>query len=171
MNDQMITGMAAATRLTRAGKLHEATALIQRLLHGTHASEAAESSAEDDMDEPIDVPFQVMDPPSQPMPPGVHEPIWTTHTVTRGASPQPERAAPAGTSERASVEVLTIPPVPSADQPAAPPQAPRVMPGSTNVETVSPLPGRTGRSRPNVGRQVGQTGGTVCHGVVYQSGG
>ncbi len=164
MNDQMRTGMVAATRLTRAGKLHEATALIQRLLHGTRVPTTTGSSADSEMDAPIDVPFQVIDPTSQPMPPVAHGPLWTTRTVKGTASPQPERAAPEGISERASVEVLTVPPVSPTEQAAAPPQAPRVMRASTNVGTMPPLPGRTGRSRPNLGRQVVQTTGQFVTG-------
>ncbi len=38
MNDTPQAGMAEATRLTRAGRLSEATALLQRLLHGGEAS-------------------------------------------------------------------------------------------------------------------------------------
>ncbi len=34
MNDRMATGMSEATRLTRAGRLADATALLQRILHG-----------------------------------------------------------------------------------------------------------------------------------------
>ena len=34
MTDTPQAGMAEATRLTRAGRLSEATALLQRLLHG-----------------------------------------------------------------------------------------------------------------------------------------
>src|SRR5262245_17017251 len=37
MNETLSTDLAEATRLTRAGRLIEATALIQRLLHGGSA--------------------------------------------------------------------------------------------------------------------------------------
>jgi poly(hydroxyalkanoate) depolymerase family esterase len=45
MSRRLIPEMAEATRLTRAGKLSEATALIQRLLKGGHAPEPAHGSA------------------------------------------------------------------------------------------------------------------------------
>ena len=41
MNDTHPADMAEATRLTRAGRLAEATALIQRLLHGQVRPQAA----------------------------------------------------------------------------------------------------------------------------------
>ena len=40
MNDEHASGLAEATKLTRAGRLAEATALIQRLLRGGAASTA-----------------------------------------------------------------------------------------------------------------------------------
>ena len=43
MNDTHPADMAEATRLTRAGRLAEATALIQRLLHGHAAAPTAAS--------------------------------------------------------------------------------------------------------------------------------
>jgi poly(hydroxyalkanoate) depolymerase family esterase len=51
MNDQMQNGMAEATRLTRQGRLDEATAAIQRALGGTFVPAAQEDSS----DEPIEV--------------------------------------------------------------------------------------------------------------------
>ncbi len=65
MNDRMQAGMAEATRLTRAGRLAEATAIIQRTLWratSTDGSAAGPSSA----DAPIEAEFRVVDnsPPS-----------------------------------------------------------------------------------------------------------
>src|SRR6266487_1506778 len=65
MNDHMQEGMAEATRLTRAGRLAEATATIQRTLGRTpttNKSNEGFSSAEP----PIDAEFRVIDdsPPS-----------------------------------------------------------------------------------------------------------
>src|SRR5918992_2464567 len=57
MNDRMGTGMAEATRLTRAGQLIEAAALIQRTLRGMVAPDASSHT----VNEPIDVPFHVFD--------------------------------------------------------------------------------------------------------------
>src|SRR5215211_96144 len=53
MNDQMHSGMAEATRLTRQGRLDEATAAIQRALGGTFVPAAQEDPG--DKDEPIEV--------------------------------------------------------------------------------------------------------------------
>ena len=44
MNAPMNSAMLEALRLTRAGHLFEATALIQRALHGGHGNEPAASS-------------------------------------------------------------------------------------------------------------------------------
>ena len=49
MNDHMQDGMAEATRLTRAGRLSEAMAVIQRTLRGmptTHRPTAASSNTD-----------------------------------------------------------------------------------------------------------------------------
>ena len=45
MNDQMQTGMAEATRLTREGRLAEATEAIQRALRGEFSAADAPSGA------------------------------------------------------------------------------------------------------------------------------
>src|SRR5215469_9056418 len=60
MNDRLQAGMAEATRLTRAGRLAEATALIQRTLAGVSATNvsAAEPSH---ADAPIEAEFRVLD--------------------------------------------------------------------------------------------------------------
>jgi len=60
MNNRMQTRIAEATRLTRAGRLAEATALIQRILGGlptTNVSAAEPSRA----DAPIEAEFRVLD--------------------------------------------------------------------------------------------------------------
>src|SRR2546421_10821496 len=76
MNDHMLAGMAEARRLTLAGRLTEATAVIQRTLAGipaTNMSTAASSSS----DAPIEVESHIIDdsPPS-------------TTTSMRGAAPK-----------------------------------------------------------------------------------
>jgi len=55
MNDRIQAGMAEATRLTRAGHLAEATALIQRTLAGVSAVEPSRADA------PIEAEFRILD--------------------------------------------------------------------------------------------------------------
>ena len=63
MRDQMQAGMAEATRLTREGRLAEATAVIQRTLGGTFAPTPEGS---DGTDKPNEATFRVVDEASQP---------------------------------------------------------------------------------------------------------
>lgn len=58
MRDQFQGGMAEATRLTREGRLAEATALIQRTLGGGHVSAPKDTG---DFDEPMDKVFRLFD--------------------------------------------------------------------------------------------------------------
>jgi poly(hydroxyalkanoate) depolymerase family esterase len=60
INNRMTAAMAEATRLTRAGRLLEATALVQHTLRGMPAQEAS-SNATACTDEPIDASFRVVD--------------------------------------------------------------------------------------------------------------
>lgn len=64
MHDQMQDGMAEATRLTREGRLSEATAAIQRALGGTFAPVASEGFG--GADEPDEATFRVVDEASRP---------------------------------------------------------------------------------------------------------
>src|SRR5438046_3658569 len=77
MNDHMQAGMAEATRLTRAGRLVEATRIIQRTLKGEPAP-GVSSVEPDSADTPIEGEFRVVDdfPPGtgssmKGMPPGI----------------------------------------------------------------------------------------------------
>src|SRR3712207_3982140 len=58
MQDQMQAGMAEATRLTREGRLTEATAMIQRALGGTYDPSV---SWDGDGDERTEAAFYVVD--------------------------------------------------------------------------------------------------------------
>ena len=58
MRDQFQGGMAEATRLTREGRLAEATALIQRTLGGGHVSAPKNTN---DFDEPMEKVFRLFD--------------------------------------------------------------------------------------------------------------
>ena len=64
MIDRMTPEMAEATRLTRLGKLMEATALIQRVLRGEGATNTAGSPTT------IDVEYTVLKPEPQGEKPG-----------------------------------------------------------------------------------------------------
>lgn len=163
MNHQMLAGMAEATRLTRGGKLNEATALIQRMLHGTSTPTTTGSSSDGDTDEPIEGSFQVMDSAAQPTPPVTHGPIRATNTDRHGASPKSDRSVPAGTSERASVEVLNVPPVPPADQPDTIHKTHRFRHGRTHIDTMR-IPEQVSRFMSNAGRQSDQTDGQFVTG-------
>jgi poly(hydroxyalkanoate) depolymerase family esterase len=59
MDDKTRIEMAKATRLTRAGKLMEATALIQRTLQGRRSPETSSDNTDGKSDEAIDVTSQV----------------------------------------------------------------------------------------------------------------
>lgn len=61
MDDKMRIGMAKATQLTRAGKLMEATALIQRTLQGRRSPETSSDKTDCQSGKAIDVTFQVVD--------------------------------------------------------------------------------------------------------------
>ncbi|AFY79027.1 esterase, PHB depolymerase family [Pleurocapsa sp. PCC 7327] len=60
MDDRMLAGITEATRLTRAGKLMEATALIQQTLQGMCSPKASSDTTNRPGDEPIDVSFEVI---------------------------------------------------------------------------------------------------------------
>ena len=60
MNDHMQAGMAEATHLTRAGRLIEATRIIQRTLKGEPAP-GVSSVVPDSADTPIEGEFRVVD--------------------------------------------------------------------------------------------------------------
>lgn len=66
MNDRMQDVMAEATRLTRTGRLAEATAMIQRTLGSVSASGIMSTTGPGSADAPIDAEFRVVDdsPPS-----------------------------------------------------------------------------------------------------------
>ena len=66
MNDQMQAGMAEATRLTREGRLGEATALIRRTFGGVFVP-AADTA--DGPNEPIGAPSRVENEAPQPTAP------------------------------------------------------------------------------------------------------
>lgn len=92
MNDSMLAGMLESTRLTRAGRLAEATAVIQRTLRGMYAPDAANDPRPPPADAPIEGSFRVVD--TSPAPanasPAAREPRPTSPSGWRNtADPRP----------------------------------------------------------------------------------
>ncbi len=96
MNDRTGTGMAEATRLTRAGQLSEATALIQRTLRGMLASQAMANTT----NEPVDASFRVFDADPPPTDGSAQAPNCQSDTHTVFKLPAPDIAV--STHERES---------------------------------------------------------------------
>ncbi|MGH3976123.1 MAG: extracellular catalytic domain type 1 short-chain-length polyhydroxyalkanoate depolymerase, partial [Pseudonocardiaceae bacterium] len=96
MNSKMGPWMAEATRLTRAGRLSEAAALIQRALRGVLGSHATANATE----EPVDAPFRVFDADPLPTDGSAREPYGQSDTHTVFQLPAPD--AVVSTHERES---------------------------------------------------------------------
>jgi poly(hydroxyalkanoate) depolymerase family esterase len=88
MSDQMQAGMEEATRLTREGRLAEATAVIQRTLGGTFSSTASPDGLSS-ADEPMEAPFHVVYRAPQPKAPS--RPDRTNKHALRRAPRPPRR--------------------------------------------------------------------------------
>jgi poly(hydroxyalkanoate) depolymerase family esterase len=97
MNDQMYAAMAEATRLTRTGRLAEATQLIQRTLGGMSAPAGRSTHA----DAPNEAVVRVVE-VTPPLP-------GPTIRGGAGASPGPAPARPAVPPQTSSPDVLQLP--------------------------------------------------------------
>ncbi len=97
MNDQMQAAMAEATRLTHAGQLAEATALIQRTLGGMPAAAGRSTRA----DAPIEAEVRVVE-DTPPL-------LGPTIQGRAGASPRPASARPAVAPQTPSPDPLRPP--------------------------------------------------------------
>ena len=86
MNDQMRIGMRDATRLTRAGRLLEATAIIQRTLRGLAPDRGGDATGQP-ADEAIEGTFRVIDPTLRPTEEAAREPDLRSNTATILALP------------------------------------------------------------------------------------
>ncbi len=109
MNDQMQDGMAEALRLTRQGRLAEATAIIQRTLGGTFAP-AASPDGPGGSDEPAGKARRVVNEAAQPTAPS--QPGPTRHAL-RPAPRPPRRFRGAPRSPGGTPEVRTGVPTPA----------------------------------------------------------
>ena len=91
IHNRMVAGMAEATRLTREGRLLQATAIIQDTLRGMPTKHASSNATACTDDEPIDVSFRVIDEtpsPTQVSPPRRVYPMSSSAVTT----PQPPEA-------------------------------------------------------------------------------
>jgi hypothetical protein len=96
MNEGLTTAMAEATRLTRAGRLHEATALIQRRLRGGFVPDSSPDTLDATADAPIDAEFKVLEPVA---PMVVQRPDRSARTVKEIGSPE-ENTSSASTTRQ-----------------------------------------------------------------------
>jgi len=117
MNDQMRIGMREATRLTRAGRLLEATAIIQRTLRGL-APDLGGDATSQPTDEAIEGTFRVIDPTPRPTEDAAREPDLRSNTASVVALPPHTAEAPPRRRD-SSAELTNPPPPPSAPPPAA----------------------------------------------------
>jgi poly(hydroxyalkanoate) depolymerase family esterase len=143
MNDTMRTGMAEATRLTWAGQLIAATALIQRTLRGMRAPDASSHTA----DEPVDVPFRVFD--AAPLSPeaagqGLDQQTRTGAVITL---PPPDVAVSPHESGSASTDRTDARADPREDQQSGAPSTLQPTRGSEPAESTAAEPEWAARLR------------------------
>jgi poly(hydroxyalkanoate) depolymerase family esterase len=126
MNERMHSGLREATRLTRAGQLVEATAVIQRMLQGGPASSHVGNPPVQHTGEVIEGTFRV----SEPAP----------HSTTVSTLPSPHSAlVPPELRERAAPPMPPQPfPRPDTLRPAWPDQHPPASPTSVVVPDHTP---------------------------------
>lgn len=97
MNDQMQAAMAEATRLTRAGRLAEATALIQRTLGGMSNPDGGSASADAPRKPGVRVVEEIPSSPEQTIQGGA------------GASSGPPTAHPPVSPQKSTPDVIQLP--------------------------------------------------------------
>ena len=144
MYEQLHAGMQEATRLTRAGRLLEATAAIQRTLQGLRTQNPVSDPIDPPAGEVIEGIFRVVEPAPRPAERAALAPYGAE------ASPPQHASSPAGQASqrpRTQMEPLTTPPIigdpPRARKPAEP-TAPA-------IQTVA-RPGRTSSSMESGGQ-------------------
>ncbi len=107
VNAKMRAGMREATRLTKAGNLHEATAAIQRALRGTPApTAAAPNAAADTRNAPIDSTCRVIE--ADVLPPPSDAAMKQAQQARRPAPPAGVRT-PSSRQRRAYIKPVTRP--------------------------------------------------------------
>src|SRR6266536_5200677 len=127
MNDQMRIGMREATRLTRAGRLLEATAIIQRTLRGL-APDLGGDATNQPADEAIEGTFRVIDPTPRPTEEAAQEPDLRSNIASVVALPPHTAEAPPRRRD-SSAELTNPQPPPRATPPTAPPTSTDLAPG------------------------------------------
>jgi poly(hydroxyalkanoate) depolymerase family esterase len=108
MNEQMRTGMLEASRLTRAGRLLEATATIQRTLRGVRAPHGGGEPSDQPADEVIEGDFWVSDPVPHSTQAGTqeseHRPSASIMTMLPPPNAPPPRERDDSSAEQTSSE-------------------------------------------------------------------
>jgi hypothetical protein len=140
MNDSIRTGMAEASRLTRAGQLIEATALIQRTLRGMLAPEASSDTTDRTTDEPVDITFRVIDVAPLPTEVSAQGSDHQTRTSAVATLPLPDVVVPPHERGSASAELTDTRADPHEDQHSGAPSTLQQMGGSERGEFIPATP-------------------------------
>jgi poly(hydroxyalkanoate) depolymerase family esterase len=135
MNDRMRTGMAEATRLTRAGQLIEATAIIQRTLRGLLAPDASPNTTDRATAEPLEVAFRVVDAAPPPTAVATQGSDQQTSTSAVATLPPPDVAVSPHKSGRAAVALTDTQPDPGEAQHSQAPSTLQPTRGSEGDES------------------------------------
>ena len=160
MNDQMRIGMREATRLTRAGRLLEATAIIQRTLRGL-APDLGGDATSQPADEAIEGTFRVIDPTPRPTEEAAREPDLRSNTASVVALPPHTAEAPPRRRD-SSAELTNPQPPPRATPPTAPPTSSDLALG--RERTATPPPAERPVARPDRTAHTAGEGGQFLSG-------
>src|SRR5919197_6593264 len=148
MNERMRTGMADATRLTRAGQLLEATGVIQRTLRGMLAPEVSSDTTDRTADERVDVTCRLLAAAPPPADVSDQRRDHETHASAAATPPPADVAAPPSESGRASAEPTDPRPDPREGQPRGAPSTSQHTSGSKPADSTPAPPKRPARFRP-----------------------